>query len=189
MYNVLTTTAGFQVILEAEEAKNLECSETGIIDLQVCLLLTCFHISISFGVGSIPQPPIPPPPQKKKIKKKIWLYLSPHSRARKFLLLISLTIINIGLSYVFRRKLFSIALHVLIAHKRNMAMVEVFMIYVTPTAMVIQRQNFGFIRKTEEGCKLTHDPKTYQISELKNGNFYTIFVVKFVLFVCLFFVF
>ena len=35
-----------------------------------------------------------------------------------------------------------------------------------------------FIRKTEEGCKLTHDPKTYQISELKNDNFYTNFVVK-----------
>ena len=59
-----------------------------------------------------------------------------------------------------------------------MAMVAVFMISVTATAKVIKRQNLGFIRKTEEGCKLTHDPKTYQISELKNGNFYTIFVVK-----------
>ena len=67
-----------------------------------------------------------------------------------------------------------------------MAMVAVFMISVTPTAKAIQRQNLVFIRKTEEGCKLTHDPKTYQISELKKGNFYTIFVVKFVLFVCLF---
>ena len=51
-----------------------------------------------------------------------------------------------------------------------MAMVAVFMISVTPTAKAIQRQNLVFIRKTEEGCKLTHDPKTYQISELKNGN-------------------
>ena len=67
-----------------------------------------------------------------------------------------------------------------------MAMVAVFMISVTPTAKAIQSQNLGFIRKTEEGCKLTHDPKTYQISELKNGNFYTIFFVEFVLFVCLF---
>ena len=91
--------------------------------------------------------------------------------------------------YVLRRKLFRIALHAPIAHKRNMAMVAVFMISVTPTAKAIQRQNLGFIRKTEEGCKLTHGPKTYQISELKNGNFYTILVVKFVLFVCLFFMF
>ena len=59
-----------------------------------------------------------------------------------------------------------------------MAIVAVFMIYVTPTAMVIQRQNFGFIRKTEEGRKLTHDPKTYHIRELENCNFYTIFAVK-----------
>ena len=70
-----------------------------------------------------------------------------------------------------------------------MAMVAMFMISVTPTAKAIQRQNLDFIRKTEEGCKLTHDPKTNLISELKNGNFYTIFAVKFVLFVCLFFVF
>ena len=69
----------------------------------------------------------------------------------------------------------------LIAHKHtfcSMAMVEVFMISVAPTAKVIQRQNLGFIRKTVEGCKLTNDPKTYQTSELKNGNFYTIFVVN-----------
>ena len=49
----------------------------------------------------------------------------------------------------------------------------------------------SLIRKTEEGRKLTDDPKPYQkkknfinivigqISELKNGNFYTIFVVIF----------
>ena len=86
---------------------------------------------------------------------------------------------------VLRRKLFSIALHVPIAHKRNMAMVAVFMISVTPTAKAIQSQNLSFIRKTEEGCKLTHDPKTYQVSDIKNGNFFTIFVVKLVLFVCL----
>ena len=82
-------------------------------------------------------------------------------------------------------KNFSITLHVPIAHKCNMAMVAVFIISVTPTTKAIQRQNLGFIRKTEEA----HDPKTYQICELKNGNFYTIFVVKFVLFVCLSFVF
>ena len=58
-----------------------------------------------------------------------------------------------------------------------MMMVAVFMISVTPTAKAIQRQNLGFIRKTEIGCRLSHDPQTYQISELKNGNFYTIFVV------------
>ena len=72
-----------------------------------------------------------------------------------------------------------------------MAMVAVFMISVTPTALDEDhtKAETWFSRKTEEGCKLTHDPKTYQISELKNGNFYTIFVVKFVLFDCLFFVF
>ena len=59
-----------------------------------------------------------------------------------------------------------------------MAMVALFVISVTPTAQTIQRKKPRFIRKTEEGRKLTHDPKTYQISELKNGNFYTIFVVK-----------
>ena len=149
-YNVLTMTAAFQVILEAEEddnrpgLKNLECSETVIFALQLCFLLTCLHISISFEVGCIPQPPPPPLPQ------------------------------------------LSIALHVPIAHKRNMMMVAVFMISATPTAKAIQRQNLGFIRKTEIGCRLSLDPQTYQISELKNGNFYTIFVVKFVLFVCLF---
>ena len=59
-----------------------------------------------------------------------------------------------------------------------MAMVAVFMISVTPTAKAIQRQNLSFIRKTEEGCKLTHDPKTYQISELKNGNFFSILLLN-----------
>ena len=59
-----------------------------------------------------------------------------------------------------------------------MAMVAVLMISATPTARVMQRQNLGFIRKTEEGPKLTHDPKTYRTNELRNGNSYTIFVVK-----------
>ena len=63
-----------------------------------------------------------------------------------------------------------------------MAMVAVFMISVTPTAKAIQRQNIGFIRLQKK--KLTHDPKTYQISELKNGNFYTVLILKIVLFVC-----
>ena len=36
----------------------------------------------------------------------------------------------------------------------------------------------SLIRKTEECRKLTRDPKTYQISELKNNNFYAIFVVN-----------
>ena len=53
MYNVLTMTAAFQVILEAEEddnrprLKNLECSEAGAFALQLCFLLICLHISIS----------------------------------------------------------------------------------------------------------------------------------------------
>ena len=41
---------------------------------------------------------------------------------------------------VLQRKLFSIALHVPIAHKRNMGMVVVFMVSVTPTDKAIQRQ-------------------------------------------------
>ena len=59
-----------------------------------------------------------------------------------------------------------------------MAMVALFVISLTPTAQTIQKAKPRFIRKTEEGRKMTHDPKTYQISELKNSNFYTIFVVK-----------
>ena len=55
----------------------------------------------------------------------------------------------------------------------------------------------SIIRKSVEGRKLTDDPKTYQkkkniinlvicqISELKNDNFYTIFVVN-IFAVCLF---
>ena len=57
-------------------------------------------------------------------------------------------------------------------------MVALFVISITPTAQTIQKAKPWFIRKTEEGRKLTHDPNAYQISELKNGNFYTIFVVK-----------
>ena len=53
MYNGLTMTAAFQVILEAEEddnrprLKNLECSETGAFALHLCFLLISLHISIS----------------------------------------------------------------------------------------------------------------------------------------------
>ena len=43
----------------------------------------------------------------------------------------------------------------------------------------------SLIKKTEEGRKLIHDPKTYQISQLKNVNFYTFFVVN-IFSVCLF---
>ena len=52
MYNVLTMTAAFQVILEAEEddnrprLTNLEFSETGAFALQLFFLLICLHISI-----------------------------------------------------------------------------------------------------------------------------------------------
>ena len=78
-----------------------------------------------------------------------------------------------ALSYILLGKLFSID-----ALRRSTAKVAVFMIYITPTTKAIQRQ--------KEGSKLTHDPKTYQISELKNGNFYTVFIVNIFLLVCLF---
>ena len=77
-----------------------------------------------------------------------------------------------ALSYILLGKLFSID-----ALRRSTAMVTVSMISITPTAEAIQRH--------KEGPKLTHDPKTYQISELKNGNFYTIFIVN-IFSVCLF---
>ena len=66
MYNVLTMTAAFQVILEAEEddnrsrLKNLECSETGAFALQLCFFFTdqppYFYQSMSWKHTLAPPP-------------------------------------------------------------------------------------------------------------------------------------
>ena len=114
----------------------------------------------------------------------IWLYLSPHSRARMLLLLISFTLIKWHCRrYCRERKLFSIALHVPIAWRwlrcSRFPPHQQLRPYKDKTSVS------SLTRKIEEGRKLTHDPKTYQISELKNGNFFTIFLLFF-LFACLF---
>ena len=87
--HVLTMAAAFHVLLDADEddsrpsLNNLECSDTVKFALQSCFF-TDLHL-YCLSVSELEAYLSPSP--------NIWLYLSPHSRARKLLLLISFAII------------------------------------------------------------------------------------------------
>ena len=130
--------AAFRVVLEADEDdKRPNLKQPRVFrDRYICFTIMLF-IDLHLYCLSVLElkANLSPSPN-------IWLYLSPHSRARKLLLLISFAIIWHGVGSA--EKTFQYRSACTDAHKRSMANVAVFMISVTLTAKVIQRQNVGF---------------------------------------------
>ena len=140
--HVLTMAAAFQVILEDEGDNRPRLKQPRVLrDRYICFTIMFFtdlHL-YCLSVSGLEAYLSPSP--------NTWLYLSPHGCVRKLLLLISITIYGIVVGIV--EKTFQYRSARTDAHKCSMVIVAVFMISITPTAKVIQRQNVGFkVRKT-----------------------------------------
>ena len=150
VYNVhilIARAIAFQVILEADEDDNRPSLKQPKVfrNRYICFTIMLFidlHL-YCLSVSELEAYLRPSP--------NIWLILSPHSRVRKLLLLISFTIIRHCRCIGIAEKTFQYSSARTDAHKRSMAMVAVFMISVTSTNKVIQRQNVGFKSHQKDG--------------------------------------